>query len=320
MDSLLITTGLTSLVLGAAMTWFAWSIVRQNRRREAARVALLSGLAFPDGAPVVSPAAPGESHRAAAVRGASETENDTGSLFPQYFGARKKTPGVVFHADELRPGLPAADVDLIASRAFASDEFPSESATPIEQSTPIEWTSAIERATTTETLFREPEKSGAASRRTIALAGVCVVLAIAVGTYKVVSTTVAPPAAGAATAPAPAPPATVPEARVELLALDHASTPAGLVVTGRLRNPADAASLHDVVAVVDVLDQTGRVLTTARASIGRANLNAGESSDFTVATAKTADVARYRVVFHARERQSIPQIDRRPATPTSQSE
>ena len=268
MDSLLITTGLTLFALGAAMTWFAWSIVRQNRRREAARVALLSDLAFPDGAPVVSP---------------------------------------------------AADVDLIASRALASDEFPSESATPIEQAT-IDRTSAIERAATIEMLFREPEKSGAASRRTIALAGVCVVMGIAVGTYKVVSTTVAPPAATAATAPAPAPPATAPEPRVELLALDHASTPAGLVVTGRLRNPADAASLHDVVAVVDVLDQTGRVLTTARASIGRANLNAGESSDFTVATAKTADVARYRVVFHARERKSVPQIDRRPATPTSQSE
>ena len=57
MDSLLITTGLTLFALGAAMTWFAWSIVRQNRRREAARVALLSDLAFPDGAPVVSPAA-----------------------------------------------------------------------------------------------------------------------------------------------------------------------------------------------------------------------------------------------------------------------
>jgi len=275
MDSLLITTGLTLFALGAAMTWFAWSIVRQNRRREAARVALLSDLAFPDGAPVVSP---------------------------------------------------AADVDLIASRALASDEFPSESATSIERTntigraTSIDRTSAIERATTIEMLFREPEKSGAASRRTIALAGVCVVMGIAVGTYKVVSTTVAPPAATAATAPAPAPPATAPEPRVELLALDHASTPAGLVVTGRLRNPADAASLHDVVAVVDVLDQTGRVLTTARASIGRANLNAGESSDFTVATAKTADVARYRVVFHARERKSVPQIDRRPATPTSQSE
>ncbi len=279
MDSLLITTGLTLFALGAAMTWFAWSIVRQNRRREAARVALLSGLAFPDDAPVVSP---------------------------------------------------AADVDLIASRALASDEFPSESATPIARTSAIaratatERTSAIERATTIEMLFREPEKSGAASRRTIALAGVCVVMGIAVGTYKVVSTTVAPPAAAAGTAPAPAPaaapPATAPEARVELLALDHASTPAGLVVTGRLRNPADAASLHDVVAVVDVLDQTGRVLTTARASIGRANLNAGESSDFTVATAKTADVARYRVVFHARERKSVPQIDRRPATSTSQSE
>ena len=270
MDSLLITIGLTSFAVAAAMTWFAGNIVRQNRRREAARVTLLSGLAFPDAAPVDSP---------------------------------------------------ASDVDLIASRALATDEFLSESESEI--ATPIERTTAIERATTIETLFLEPEKSGAGSRRLIALAAVCGVLTIAVGTYKVFSGDGAPPASAAVTVPVPAPaapPVTAPEARVELLALDHASTPAGLVVTGRLRNPADGRSLHDVVAVVDVLDRTGRVLTTARASIGRATLNAGESSDFTVATAKTRDVARYRVVFHARERESVPQIDRRPSTPTSQSE
>jgi hypothetical protein len=104
---------------------------------------------------------------------------------------------------------------------------------------------------------------------------------------------------------------TSPDPRVELLALDHASTPAGLVVTGRLRNPADGASLHDVVAVVDVLDREGRILTTARAPIGRRVLNAGEWSDFTVAAAKAANVARYRVEFHAKERERVPQIDLR---------
>ena len=109
MDSLLIATGLTSFGLGAAMTLFAWSIVRENRRREAARVELLSGLAFPDGAPA-----------------------------------------------EL--ALPAIDV-FRQDDGIVSDEFPSE------------------RTTATERLFREPAKSGAASRRTIALAAVCAVTA-----------------------------------------------------------------------------------------------------------------------------------------------
>jgi hypothetical protein len=267
MDSLLVATGLTSFALGAAMTTLAWSVVRQNRRREAARVTLLSGLAFPEGSPGPDPA-----------------------------------------------GL--LTIETIARHdALASDECPSERLPAAEP----------------EALFREPEKSRAPARRTIALAAVCAVMTIAVGTFKMFSTADAPSTRVTALAPAPvsaaAPAAaatsasvTPPAARVELLALDHASTPAGLVVTGRLRNPADGASLHDVVAVVEVLDRSGRVLTTARASIGRASLNAGESSDFTVATVRTTEVARYRVVFHARERESVPQIDLRHAAPGLRSE
>lgn len=251
MDSFLIAAGLTTFGVGAAMTVFAWSIVRENRRREAARMELLSGLAFPDGVPVAA----------------------TAAAFDMMRGN-----------DEL-----------------VTDEFLSE------------------RPAASESLFREPAKSGAASRRTIALAAVCAVMMIGVGTFKLFST------ASASPTPAPAAPATTatvtpPVARVELLALDHATTPAGLVVTGRLRNPVDGASLHDVVAVVDVLDQTGRVLTTARVSIGRGVLNAGESSDFSVAASKVTNVARYRVEFHAREREPVPQIDLRPVGPSSRSE
>ena len=111
-----------------------------------------------------------------------------------------------------------------------------------------------------ETLFREPEKSGAASRRTIALAGVCVVIGDCRRNVQGgLDHRRAPAASRSARSPATVRTAHRPRRpcrsrRVELLALDHASTPAGLVVTGRVRNPADAASLHDVVAVVDVLD------------------------------------------------------------------
>jgi hypothetical protein len=43
---------LTTFALGGAMTVFAWNVFRQNRRRDAARVELLSSLAFPDRARV----------------------------------------------------------------------------------------------------------------------------------------------------------------------------------------------------------------------------------------------------------------------------
>ena len=48
MESLLIAGSLTSLLLGAAMSAFAWHIIRTNRRREGARIQLLGAQAFPD--------------------------------------------------------------------------------------------------------------------------------------------------------------------------------------------------------------------------------------------------------------------------------
>jgi hypothetical protein len=51
MESGIFAAGLTSLALGGAMTLFGWKVIRQDRRREAARTALLSQLAFPVGMP-----------------------------------------------------------------------------------------------------------------------------------------------------------------------------------------------------------------------------------------------------------------------------
>lgn len=52
MDTFLVAGSLISLALGAAMALFAWSVIRANQRREAARVQLLSSLAFPDEVPL----------------------------------------------------------------------------------------------------------------------------------------------------------------------------------------------------------------------------------------------------------------------------
>jgi hypothetical protein len=273
MDSVLIAAGLISFALGAAMILFAWGVVRQNRRREAARMELLTGLAFPDGVP-------------------ADAASGAGRSFPPSREALRR------------------DLDEPTyTHQFRADEFTSEPSLPAE------------------TLFSEPEKSGAASRRTIALAAVAVVMTIGIGTYRWFAGTTA----SAAPAPAEAAPAaattvavTPPEApadpRVELLALDHSVTPAAFLVTGRVRNPAGGAPLHDVVAVVHVLDRTDRVLMTVRTPVKRGALNAGEWSDFSASASRATNVARYRVEFNARERQSIPQIDRRQTEPGSRSD
>jgi hypothetical protein len=272
MDSLLFVTGLTTFALGAALAVFAWTIVRQNRRREAARTELLTGLAFPDGMP--EPVADGGRPLGAGDNGGEPPRRMSGIL------------GV----DE-----------------FRADEF------------------RHEQPLTAEALFSEPEKSGAGSRRTIALAAVAVVMAIAIGTFKMVVGTTA------SAAEAPEPPAstttvsvtqpvdTPADPRVELLALDHSVTPAAFLVTGRVRNPAGGAPLHDVVALVHVLDRADRVIVTVRAPVKRAVLNAGEWSDFSASASRATNVARYRVEFNARERESIPQIDRRQAEASPRS-
>jgi hypothetical protein len=274
MDSLLFVTGLTTFALGAALSVFAWSIVRQSRRREAARTELLTGLAFPDGVP-----------DAVTDLDRSFRTGDDGAETPRRMSG-------ILGVDE-----------------FRGDEFLSE------------------QPLTAEALFSEPEKSGAASRRTIALAAVAVVMTIAVVTFKMVVGTTA----SAAEAPSPEPPASATtvsvtqpvdkpaDPRVELLALDHSVTPAAFLVTGRVRNPVGGAPLHDVVAVVHVLDRADRVIMTVRVPVKRAVLNAGEWSDFSASASKATNVARYRVEFNARELASIPQIDRRQAEASPRS-
>jgi hypothetical protein len=257
MESGIVAAGLTSLALGGAMTMFGVNAMRQNRRREAARTALLARLAFPGGL--------GEEA--------------------------------------------ATEPPIAAGARLRLDEY------------------RAEPAVATDTLFGEPAASGAASRRTTALVAIGVAFAVVIGAYRWLASgetsppvetsapaaTIATPGsdavASATTVSVPAP--VQPAPRVEILSLSHRVTPAAFVVTGQVRNPAGGAPLTNVVAVVGVMDATGRVLATVRTSLKRSELKAGETSDFSAAAANAIGVAQYRVEFQDSARLVIPHFDRR---------
>ena len=244
--------GLMSLALGGTMSVVGWNVVRQNRRREAARTALLSQLAFPAGMP-----------------GDTVTE-------------------------------PPAD----AVELFRVDEFPRES--PVAP----------------EPLFTTPVPLGAAWRRTAALAALAAISvagAFAIGALYGLATLETKSAAASSAAPASdavvratTEPVQTPP-RVELVALAYRVTPSAFLVTGQVRNPAGGALLNDVAAVVEVMDEAGRVLMTVRAPLTRRESNAGEDWAFSATASKATNVARYRVEFQNSERAVIPHVDRRRA-------
>ena len=112
---------------------------------------------------------------------------------------------------------------------------------------------------------------------------------------------------GAATAPAA--PATTP-LPLELVALGDERSGDQLTVRGVVRNPAAAAAMDRVTAVVQLITAEGGVVATAHAAIAATPLTAGRESTFVVTIPRAADVARYRVSFTTDDR-VVPHLDRR---------
>jgi hypothetical protein len=242
--------GLVSLALGGTMSLFGWHVIRQNRRREAARTALLSQLAFPGGV----------------------------------------------------SGEPVTDPPADAVELFRVDGFPRESSVEVEP------------------LFTRPAPLGAVWRRRAVLAAVSVAGAFAIGALYGLATLDSRPAVAPGAAPAVAAVGTTTgsvaspgqaPSRVELVALTYRVTPAAFLVTGQVRSPAGGALLNDAAAVVEVMDEAGRVLMTVRAPLTRRASNGGDEWTFSATASKATNVARYRVEFQNSERVVIPHVDRR---------
>jgi hypothetical protein len=107
----------------------------------------------------------------------------------------------------------------------------------------------------------------------------------------------------------PSPAATA--APLELLALDHQQQGSVLAVSGRVRNPAGAATVPSPTATVFLFAADGSFLTSGRAPLQTPSLSAGAESAFAVAIPVNGTVARYRVSFRDSTNKPVTHVDRR---------
>ena len=100
-------------------------------------------------------------------------------------------------------------------------------------------------------------------------------------------------------------------APLDLLSLRHTRTGDELTVTGLLHNPESGASLDGIIAVVFLFDRAGAFLASGRAPIDFMTLAPGADSPFVVKISNAGQVARYRVSFRRNEGEVVGHIDRR---------
>lgn len=157
-------------------------------------------------------------------------------------------------------------------------------------------------------IFADRAEPVAALPRWIPLAGVGAVMALGVMLYAALAG--GPRGASVTTKAAPDRP-------IELIALQHRFDAAtGLEVSGVVRNPVEGRELPQLVAVVNLVDAEGRILTSQVTPVERAVLVAGQTSAFSLVFPRvTGTAARFQVRFRLHGRDVVPHVDRRVPEP-----
>lgn len=101
------------------------------------------------------------------------------------------------------------------------------------------------------------------------------------------------------------------EVPLELLSLRHERREGLFTVTGFARNPAHAAPVERLTAVVFFFDDRGEFLASGRAPLDFTRLGPGDESPFTVSATVPESVRRYRVSFRRESGGVAPHVDRR---------
>ena len=170
-----------------------------------------------------------------------------------------------------------------------------------------------------DTMFAAETRPPAASSQSwIAVAAVCIVLALVAATVaarRIDAPEAAEPAATeVVTGPAVKSdaPAAIAPTPIALKALTHARERSGdLKVTGTVQNPAGGAPLDHLMAVVDAIDGADQVVATVTAGVDAPVLLSGDTTRFVVAIPRADSVARYRVRFRLRDGAAIEHRDAR---------
>ena len=292
MEFTLIAVTLLSLFLAISMGVVVWRLVREERRRSAARLAALAaelrrgrGAAGDEGPgagfePPPLPRAGSSAHPEPAGAGAGGGPRRRGpAAHPEPAGAgagggpRRRGPAAHPEPDWFVPEPPP-------DSGAAADPLPGGG------------------------LFSPPVESTSTGRgRLAAFAGAAVVVLAAVAALFLLSE----PDAGDGEDAAPdggRPP-------LDLIALDHAAEGPFLDIRGAVRNPPRAPGAERLSVVATAFDAAGTLVATRRAPVEIPSLPPGADSPFTVRLL-AAGVSRYRISFLLDDA-TVPHVDRRPA-------
>lgn len=301
---------IAALVMAASLGWVAYRLLRDERRRADARVAVLTAALEGDDSFDWDPPARAGHVGFVSPRAARPASPSPVSAPPPVAPKTPAVPELVFLEDE-----PSSGRDFVSERADwmrAAGRAPAASAssTPASGGDPAdEFTGDLSPGSSAGLFAAAPEPE----RRTgfaIVMLGALLAALLAVTYTYFFDGKPAQATATATDAARVASPATggIP---LELLSLAHEQHKGALVVRGVVRNPVSGSDRLDVVASVTLLDAAGGVLGSGRAPLRATQLRPGQEAAFAVEMPTHADVRRYRVTFRAPDGSLVAHADRR---------
>jgi hypothetical protein len=280
MELVLIAVTVVSLGLAVAMALVAWTLLRTERQRSAARIEALEALAFS-----------GELDRPEPIAG------------PKVADTRIRE-SVAVHSDH-RPELPDWDAAIRADAAH--QEHRSAGPTP----------AARARAILPDAMFGTEPASSAGTRRLLAVAAIGLLIAAAYATASAVrSPEVVATDAVSGAQPENAGPQPL-ELLSLKHAPDRNGT---FTVSGFVQNPTSGKNLTNVEAVIYLFDDKNQYFMTGRAALETADMRSGTDSAFQVHIPGALNVGRYRVGFRQADGTVVAHVDRRGQFPEGSSE
>jgi hypothetical protein len=293
MDTVLISVTLISLGLAGAMGVLVAKLLREERKRSDARVAVLDELAA-EPAPAHSVSWTVRQAPAGAVRIRREPEVRELSGEPQ---TRKREPHVQARERQIREREPHVQ---------ARERQIREREPQVRERERL--INDLEIRPAVAEIFAEPERSSPWGRRfavigLLMLFGGAVLVTVALRRVgPEVSATKTPSAPGATpTAVAP----------LDLVSLRHTHDEGTLTITGLVQNPKTGAPVSRLTATAVVFAPDGTFLAGGKAPLDYTSLAAGDESPFVVTVPVRGSVARYRVGFRAEDGSVVAHVDRR---------
>ena len=297
MDAILATVTVISLSMAFAMGIVTWRLMREERRRADARVAVLMADLADHGDNGDNPAAAAYLDRSA----------DLATMQVRHQPRRPREP-------DIDPaGRTALGAPHVAPRVrLAESATPRRRAAPARGAAPMQSTSAADRplvvgvappvpgAPSPTELFAPMGGASASLRPFLAtVAAAVVILATLSFTMLFGLPGGGAPNPGSDTAPA-----------VELLSLAHARQGDSLTITGSIRNPSDGIERGHLSVTAIVFDDDGGVVGTGQTPLPVRVLSPGSETLFTISLPDAERINRYRISF-MQGPDRVPHVDRR---------